>query len=209
MPVPERPQALLFDLGNVLLEIDFHRAFAAWGNRAGCAPETLATRFEADEVYRRHERGEIGARSYMESLRISLGLSLNDAQMLEGWNSLFVGEMPGIRPLLAAAQTVFPLYVFSNTNAAHADFFRKEYADLLRPVKRLFLSQEIGMRKPEIRAFRHVANEIGLPPGRIAFFDDLEENVKAARDAGLQAWHVPHKQDLARCLLPILCSDAN
>jgi putative hydrolase of the HAD superfamily len=198
------PEALLFDLGDVLVEIDFQRSFSHWGRQAGCAPQALARNFEATQAYQRHERGEISTTDYFDTLRRSLDLSLNDEQMLEGWNSLFVGEMPGVRPLLAAAARQFPLYAFSNTNAAHADFFLPAYADLLRPLKRIFLSHEIGMRKPEAQAFRHVAQQIGLPPGRIAFFDDLAENVEAARAAGFQAWHVPHKHNLARCLSPLL-----
>ena len=41
---PGSADVLLFDLGRVVLNIDFSRAFACWGRHAGCAPEKLVGR---------------------------------------------------------------------------------------------------------------------------------------------------------------------
>jgi putative hydrolase of the HAD superfamily len=41
---PGSADALLFDLGRVVLDIDFSRAFACWGRHAACAPERLVGR---------------------------------------------------------------------------------------------------------------------------------------------------------------------
>lgn len=52
------------------------------------------------------------------------------------------------------------------------------------------MSSDIGRRKPEPAAFAAVLSEIGLPPQRILFFDDTQENVEGARCAGMRAVHV-------------------
>jgi len=39
-----------------------------------------------------------------------------------------------------------------------------------------------------------------LPPPRLAFFDDLEENVAGARQAGLQAWRVSRPGEILDAL---------
>ncbi len=52
------------------------------------------------------------------------------------------------------------------------------------------ISHEVGMRKPELRIFRHAAGLIGLPPGECVFIDDIEANVTAARECGMAGiWH--------------------
>lgn len=185
--------ALLFDLGGVLIEIDFARAFAAWGSAAGVPAQSIAGRFRCDEHYAAHERGEIGAAEYFSSLRRSLGIGLSDEQFLAGWNAIFAGEVAGMRELLAAAARRHALHLFSNTCESHHAHWRPRFEDLLRPISGLYLSFEIGMRKPQPEAFALVARRIGVPPDRIAFFDDLEENVAGARRAGLRAhrFHSP------------------
>src|SRR2546421_13038946 len=93
--------ALLFDLGGVVIDIDFSRAFAHWAACAGCDERLVRERFSPDAVYNRHEIGEIGIDEYFANLRSSLGIDLTHAQFLEGWNAIFIGEVPGIAGLLA------------------------------------------------------------------------------------------------------------
>src|SRR3954451_16708194 len=116
---PISADALLFDLGRVVLDIDFSRALACWAGHAGCEPEHLIGRFSIDDTYKRHERGEMSDSEFFAGLRTSLGIDASDAQFLEGWNAIFAGEMPNIAPLLARAARRLPLYAFSNTNRAH------------------------------------------------------------------------------------------
>jgi len=191
---------LLFDLGRVVLDIDFGQALDCWGRHAGCAPEDLAARFVRDEAYRRHELGTISDAEYFQSLRSALGIGIPDAAFLEGWNAIFAGEMPGIAALLARAAERLPLYAFSNTNRPHVAYFSQAYAGVLGHFEELFLSSSIGLRKPDREAFDHVVKAIGARPERIVFFDDLAENVEGARSCGLTAVHVTSDDDVARAL---------
>jgi glucose-1-phosphatase len=174
---PSSADALLFDIGRVVLDIDFNKAVTCWAGHAGCAPADLAARFVREEAYRHHEIGRIDDAAYFESLRQSLGIKLSDAQLLEGWNAIFIGEMPGISALLARASQRLPLYAFSNTNNAHVEFFPAAYADVLVHFREMFLSSTIGLRKPDAEAYDHVVKAIGVPAQRIVFFDDLAANV--------------------------------
>src|ERR1700687_6186623 len=116
---PGSADALLFDLGRVVLDIDFDKTLACWAGHAGCEVAQLAGRFARDEIYRRHEKGEISDAEFFEGLRASMGIGISDAQFLEGWNAIFAGEMPGIEPLLKRAAGRVPLYAFFDTNGAH------------------------------------------------------------------------------------------
>jgi glucose-1-phosphatase len=197
---PGDADALLFDLGRVVLDIDFSKAVACWADHAGCKTDDLVGRFVRTEAYWHHETGKISDAAYFESLRTSLGIPLSDAQFLEGWNAIFAGEMPGIAPLLARAAKRLPLYVFSNTNNAHVEYFSVVHADLLGHFREIFFSSSIGFRKPDPEAYDHVVKSIGLPAGRIVFFDDLVENVESARGRGLKAVHVKSSSDVADAL---------
>jgi glucose-1-phosphatase len=197
---PGAAEALLFDLGRVVLDVDFNRTLSCWAGHAGCEPAHLVGRFARDELYRRHEKGEISDAAFFAGLRASLGIDLSDAQFLEGWNAIFIGEMPGINQHLARASRRLPLYAFSNTNDPHIEYFSREYADVLGHFREIFLSSSIGLRKPDAEAYDHVVRAIGVPAERIVFFDDLLENIEGARKLGLNAVHVTSPDDVARAL---------
>ncbi len=197
---PGSADALLFDLGRVVLDIDFSKAIACWAGHAGCAPEAIVARYVRDEAYRLHEMGKISDEAYFASLRSALGISITDAQFLEGWNAIFAGEMPDIAHWLPRAAKHMPLYAFSNTTRPHVEHFSKEYADLLGHFREMYLSSSIGLRKPDAEAFDHVVAEIGVPASRIVFFDDLHENIEGARARGLTAVHVTSPHDVGNAL---------
>ena len=198
--IPNSADALLFDLGRIVLDIDFNKVVASWAGHAGCQPSHLVGRFSPDEAWRRHERGEISDAAFFESLRASLGIDITNMQFLEGWNAIFAGEMPGIAAMLARAGTRLPLYAFSNTNGAHVEHFSQHYADVLGHFREIYLSSAIGLRKPEAAAYDHVVKAIGIPASRIVFFDDSAENIAGARARGLNAVHVRSPDDVATAL---------
>jgi len=202
-PAPLSPgdtDALLFDLGRVVFDIDFPRALACWAGHAGCEPSDIAARFVVDEAYHHHETGTISDEDFFGNLRRSLGIAITDEQFLEGWNAILVGEMDGIAPLLERAAQHFPLYVYSNTNRPHVAYFTEIHAHTLKPFRELYYSSTIGHRKPDAAGFDHVVNAIGVPASRIVFFDDLAANIEGARARGLKAVHVKSSQDVADAL---------
>ncbi len=193
-------EAIVFDLGGVLLEVDFGCVFAVWAEHAGVPAAQIRDRYRMDAAYERHERGEISATQYFECLRDTLGLRLTDAQFEAGWNEVVRGEFPGVAALIEQAAQRLPLYVFSNTNAMHHAHWGPSHARLLQPFRRLFMSYEMGLRKPEALAFNYIAAEIGVPLPNILFFDDTAENVLAARALGMQAVQVAGVDQLRSAL---------
>jgi putative hydrolase of the HAD superfamily len=197
----ERPQALVFDLGGVLVEVDYRRALAAWAAAADVSMDSLAVRFAGrDEAYCAHERGELDDRGYFAYLRKQLGVALDDDQVLAGWNAIIGEPLAGIEPLVRELAGQFPLYVFSNTNPAHVAHFSPRHGRLLSHFRKVITSCEIGARKPEPEAFLHLARIIGARPEQLLFFDDLEENVLGARRAGLSAFQVAQPDDISRVI---------
>jgi len=182
--------ALLFDLGGVVIDIDINRVFSTWAAHAAVDAATIKSRRSRDKAHNDYETGKISLSTYFTSLRSSLGINLTDDQFFEGWNAIFVGEMPGISRALEKAARRTVLFAFSNTNSAHEEFFTRRFAEPLAHFSEIFVSSRIGLRKPDQEAFRFVAEKIGLPADRIIFFDDLAENVEGAKRFGMKTVHV-------------------
>ena len=196
--------ALLFDLGRVVIDIDFNRAFSRWAGYARCDQKLISERFRYDTAYKRHERGEIDSKEFFANLRESLGLVISDAQLLDGWNSIFVGEMLGVSELLAKAAESFPLYAFTNSNREHEQYWSKRFSGILSNFKEIYVSSTIGLRKPEAEAYDYVVRAISVSANRIVFFDDALENIEGARARGLQAVHVESGADVADALAVLI-----
>jgi FMN phosphatase YigB (HAD superfamily) len=189
-------EALLFDFGGVLIEIDFDRVFARWAELAGVPFEQIKPRFEHGEAYQAHERGEIDAAQFYASQRAALGIDLGDADFEDGWQQVFGSEIAPSVALLPRLESRVPLHLFSNTNRTHHGYWKRRYAGALRPIERQFISCEMGVRKPDAAAFEAVARSLGVPLGHILFFDDTLANVEGARATGMQAVHVKSPGDL-------------
>jgi putative hydrolase of the HAD superfamily len=194
-------EAAVFDLGGVLVEIDFDRVLAHWAKCARAPLAAIRARFRLDDPdYLRHERGELDLAGYFATLRRSLGIDIPDDDFAAGWRSVFVREIPGVRTLLGSIEARAPLYVFSNTNPSHHETWTREYAELLRPFRKVFASCELGKRKPTPEAFHAVAQAIDVPPEHILFFDDTPANVAGALAVGMQAVHVGSPGDIENAI---------
>lgn len=200
-PAPQRPRApspraLVFDLGNVLIEIDFMRCVRYWSHRAHVPAARIIARFRTDRHYEAFERGHLPADIYFSRLRRQLGINLGGDEMAAGWNRIIRDERPGIRECILRLKPHFPLYVLTNTNAVHAVEWGRRHQGLLRHFKRVFVSSDMGCRKPEAAAYHKVQAGIGVPAGQVIFLDDTRENIAGAEAAGLRAVHVQRSEDI-------------
>ena len=217
MPPPVRPErpiptvrpepvegpairVLLFDLGGVVVEIDFGRALAHWAGYSGLSLDELRAAFYFDAAYEKHERGEIEWPEYRQHLRQTLRLTGTDDQIREGWNSIFIAEIPETLAMIDRARTVLPCYGFSNTNRTHQAHWAAAFPRVAKAFEKIFVSWELGLRKPERAAFEKVCAEMGVQPQEVLFFDDTRENVEGARVAGLQAVLVASPADVRLAL---------
>jgi glucose-1-phosphatase len=178
------PKAIVFDLGNVVIDVDFRRVLAAWSASSGRPIAELTSRFTVDEPYRRFERGEIGGEDYHRHVGASLGAPMSFAEFEQGWNAIFGGVIPGIEPLLRSLSGRVGLAYFTNTNELHKRCWSRLYAETIALFDRAFISSDMGCRKPEEAAFRRVAAELGCEPEELLFFDDHPDNVAGARRCG-------------------------
>jgi FMN phosphatase YigB (HAD superfamily) len=198
-------RALLFDLGGVLIDINFQRAFEHWQALSTLSLEGIRERFGFDEAYEQHERGEISADAYFAHLARELQLQDDPRAIARGWNAIFTGEIGETLVLVQAARAHLPCFAFSNSNAVHQAAWSAMFPRVVQAFDHIFVSSDIGLRKPERQAFEHIAREIRVAPQAMLFFDDLADNVAGAQAAGLQAVHVRSPADVRMALQRIGC----
>ena len=100
---PGSADALLFDLGRVVIDIDLRAHAESVGGR--CRRRSAGddgARLARNDTFHRYETGHVDDAEFFAAVRDELGVDLPTTQLLDGWNAIFIGEMPGIAPLLAA-----------------------------------------------------------------------------------------------------------
>lgn len=193
-------RAVLFDLGGVVIDVDFARPLTVWQPHSRLSADALRAAFRQDEPYLRHETGALSPDGFLAHLREVLALDCDADTVRAGFNAMLVAEIDEAVRLLDAIRPDVRRYAISNTNAIHVAEIERAFPALLPRFDRVFVSHEIGHRKPHPEAFRHVLDAIGVPAPQALLFDDLRPNVEAARAIGMQVVQVSGPEDVRRGL---------
>ncbi len=197
-------RTVLLDLGNVVLGIDFRRVFAAWARSAGIDEQRFYDRWAMDEAYEAHEVGAIDFATYAAALSKRFDVHMPEAAWRAGWNDLWTEPFAGVVQRLPEVAQRYGLYGFTNTNESHVEQWRANYRQELAAFQHIFVSSEIGRRKPSPDAYRYVCGEIGTAPAEVLFLDDNLDNVEGALSAGLNAHLVRSEAEVVARLTELL-----
>lgn len=178
--------AVCFDLGRVLVDFDWMRALGDVMAASGLTRADIKERLILSEPFHAFETGRRSPLEFHADLEARLNVRLPYPRFCELWNSIFTGEIAGVVALAERLrERGVPVAVLSNTNALHAEYLRGRFA-WLRAWDHVYLSHEIGARKPDAASYRHVLDRLGVAPERTVFVDDLPDNIEGARAVGMQ-----------------------
>jgi 2-haloacid dehalogenase len=179
--------AVVFDLGNVLITWDPHPAIAK-----GVGQEQ-ARRFLADEAFDfmtwNHQQD--AGRSWDGGEDAAVRSHPHWAEAIRAYRANFGDSLVGaiedtvqiLRELHAAA---IPLYGLTNWSAELFPAARARF-DFLNLFEDIIISGEEGVAKPDPAIFEILRERIGHSLGRCVFIDDSPPNIEAAGKAGLDA----------------------
>lgn len=173
-------QAIIFDGGGVIFTYSFDNTFNYWAWVSGKNINEIKNKFTFDKTFQKLERGEINCVTFRKHVLNKLNLKINMKQFDEGWNSIYLEIVPGIKDLLQQLRLKYRLVVLTNTNEIHAKQWKIKYAPLFSYFERVFSSYEIHARKPEKEAYNTVLNYLQLHPENVIFLDDNPDYVQAA-----------------------------
>jgi len=187
---------LIFDLGNVLYDIDFqlmNQAFASIGIEGFDQHFTLN---KSHQLFLDLEMGLINELAFYEGVRALANLPLTNAQIKFAWNALLVGFRKNSIEWIKDNNTKYNTFLYSNTNQIHHDHFIAEFEkevasySFVSLFKTPYYSHEMGMRKPDPASFTYIIEKEGFLAGETLFIDDNEPNIIAAASVGLQVLHL-------------------
>lgn len=184
----------IFDLGNVIVDIDFNRVLGVWSDLSRVPLATLGQRFVIGGAFEQHERGEIDDETFASQMCEQLELPLSFEQFSAGWQAIFVGLRPEVIAIMQRLRAEgHRVVVLSNTNRLHTQYWPDRYPEVSGAADRIYLSQEMGMRKPEPEIYHKVLNDEGFSASEALFFDDNADNIAGARACGITSIHVVDK----------------
>jgi len=176
----------LFDLGNVLVPVDFARCRQALSQVCAHPPEQVQRIVGRSGLPRRYEQGEVSTEEFFAETCRLLDMRVSLEKFCEVWGEIFAPQSIVPESLLASLGQSHRLVLLSNTNAMHFEQARARYP-LLQHFHEFVLSYRVGAMKPQPRIYREAIAAAGCPPAECFFVDDLAENVAAAQREGMDA----------------------
>jgi glucose-1-phosphatase len=192
-------QALLFDLGKVLINFNFEIGVKALHECCSISRDEFEAILLDKVMVRRYESGQISTEEFHSHLCETATLNMTLSQFCDTWSSVFLPDPLVSEELLKNLKRRYPLILVSNTNEAHVEFIRERYR-VFDHFDHLILSYEVGSLKPDSKIFEHAIAAAGRPADSLFFTDDREENVVAARQLGLNAHQFVSETKLVEAL---------
>lgn len=210
-PMQAQPeiQAIILDLGGVVLDIDYNRAVQAFSALGFEDFDQHYSQLKQDGLFDRLETGRIDPAEFRSVIRRRIP-HVSDTDIDNAWNALILDFPEGRLEFIRSLNKRLPVFLLSNTNVIHLNFFNRLLQEktgsqgLNDYFTKVYLSHEIGQRKPDPDAFLAIIREQGLNPATTLFVDDSPQHVEAARALGLQTLHLRNIGNLERELGPFL-----
>lgn len=212
MPIPvyirrmPKYDTLIFDIGNVIVDIDYIRPVAEFQKLTAVDFAEIASYNRDHKLFDTYEKGKLTEAAFHGELRRFLRPGVTDQEILDAWNSILIAYPEHKLQLLQQLKANYRVLALSNINETHvreldrvarerlgvtafSDFFHKAY-----------YSHEMGLRKPEKEIYQEVLRAENLNPARTFFVDDLAENVASALQVGLDAYQLTERDHLKQLL---------
>jgi putative hydrolase of the HAD superfamily len=180
----------IFDLGAVLLDIDFNKLKNAFENIGITDFDSQYSHLSASHLFENLEMGKISNDDFLISLQKQTPQNSTLPEIQTAWNAILLDFRIKSMEFVKALSKDYRVFLLSNTNAIHVaeinqlvrkqlqsnqldDFFEKAY-----------YSFKVGMRKPNEDIFKYVLEDAGINPEESFFVDDAHPNITTAANMG-------------------------
>jgi len=192
-------RAIIFDLGKVLIDFDFQRAYRTLESLCPYPAAEIPKRLAATNLIERFETGLVEPRDFVEQFSGILDLPLDYDRFCRIWSGIFtVTLIP--ESMLEGLAARYRLLLLSNTNALHFEMLRRNYGPMLGHFHHLILSYEVHAMKPRPEIFQAAVERAGCRPGECFYTDDIAAYIEAARQMGIDAVQFESSEQLERDL---------
>ena len=197
---------IIFDLGGVILNIDYGQTANAFKKIGVTNFDEIYSQAKQGQVFDKLETGKLSIEEFSNYMKEFVP-SLKSIDIDKAWNAMLL-DLPVQRiDLLKELKKGYRLFLLSNTNEIHIKAFRKmiksSYGEYILDdiFEQQYYSSEIGMRKPNVDCFQYVLDQNGLEPSETLFIDDSMQHVEGARKLKIKAYHLKQEEDITTLFL--------
>ena len=207
IPHPTSIKNIIFDFGGVICDLDISltvekfREFGPPKAEFSENPEELDRQFGL--LVSDYETGLIDSRQFRDVIRNHYLSAPSDTVIDEAWNALLVGiPEPRLR-LLESLRDTYRIFLLSNSNEIHYLKYREEfqkqygYQDFNELFEKVYFSYRLHLKKPDPAIFKLVLDKNKLDPAETLFIDDTLMHVEAAREVGINGYHLKEGENLS------------
>lgn len=199
MHIPDGISNIIFDLGEVIIDLDIPGTLRRFAERSGRTEQEVRDIYSASDVFLNYEKGLISDEAFREGANRLFGTNMASDEIDAIWNNMLV-HLPLRRlEFLDRIKQNYRTFLLSNTNAIHLRAFNAMLPGS-RPLEsyfeRAYYSHIMNMRKPDAEIFLRVLEENNLRPEQTLFLDDNADNIQGAAACGIVAVRVARPDDI-------------
>jgi putative hydrolase of the HAD superfamily len=181
------PDTILFDLGNVLFPFDWDvgiNGFASELNRHPFEIRQICSQPDYSIMFYEFGTGRISSERFAKRLNEAFNSQLDMDTINTIWCSIF-REDKKMTKLLKKLSRKYKTFILSDTDILHWNFIQSKF-HLEEIVRGTILSFRRGSMKADPDAFEKIISDYKFSPQKTVFIDDIERNIRAAQNAGIQ-----------------------
>lgn len=186
-------KTIIFDIGGVLVDLDFKRTFDAFSESGFKNLEKMISQQESTNILSQYKLGLISSEDFKNYIRSELGPQISDEKIESMWNKMLIKIPHEKLDFLLELHQKYKLFALSNTNELHwryaSQMFNYQKYTIDNFFDRIFLSFQMHKAKPNSDIYEEMIRQTNLNPSESLFIDDSEENCKTAASLGMN-YHV-------------------
>jgi putative hydrolase of the HAD superfamily len=198
---------IIFDLGGVILNIDYDLTAKAFAGLGLNQFSQLFSKSQQQQLFDLYEKGIISSDDFRNTLNNSLKEPVSPALIDAAWNAMLLDLPPARLELLRTVKSTHRTFLLSNTNEIHMQWFfhslQQHFGipDLSTFFENVYLSYQIRLRKPDAAIFQYVLDKNELDPSETLFIDDSPQHIESAKKLGIHThWLDVRKEDIVELL---------
>lgn len=187
--------AVIFDLGGVIINLDYQKTIDSFSSLGISDFDLLYSQAAQSNLFDRYETGMVSTFHFINRLLDLMPEGCTPNQVVHAWNAMILNIPKERLDFLLQIKSKIPTYLYSNTNDLHLSQVRRELTKvsdipLEAYFEKVYLSQNIGERKPNPEGFSRIIKENNLVPERTLFIDDTLQHIEGANKVGLATFHL-------------------
>lgn len=187
---------LVFDLGGVLLNIDYNKTAASFKKLGVIQFDELYSQANANALFEDLETGKISEDDFYNYIKQYCNPDTTTIQIKDAWNAMLLNFRIDSLKHLQLLSPNYNIYLLSNTNSIHHYEFIKKFKEETGEPRlddyflKAYYSHIIHLRKPYVEIYDYVLKDANIIAAETLFIDDSINNIIGAREAGLQVHHL-------------------